>query len=131
MAQPIEKMEPVDRPRGPAKVVPLTAGSSISPHETQFLPTSTIGGLEDRAGRAVAHAMQSLSPALEQTRILASGAFVYLWDQSRTSAKQLRNRTEQIKREHPVKFLYGVAAAAFVLGVALRIWRSSGHEYRG
>ncbi len=54
MAQPIGKLEPVETVRGPAKVVPLTAGSSISPHETQFQPTSRIESLEEQVSHAVA-----------------------------------------------------------------------------
>jgi hypothetical protein len=131
MAQSLEKTDPVDRPRGPAKVVPLTAGSSISPHETQFHPTSRIESWEEQVSRAVASAAQLLRPAYDQTRVAAGDACIYALDQSLDVARRVRNRAQQIKREHPLELLYGITAGAFVLGMAIRIWRSKSHEYRG
>lgn len=131
MAQPIGKVEPVETRRGPAKVVPLTAESSISPHETQFQPTSRIENLEDQVKRAVAGAMQSLRPKLDQARVVASEACIYAIDQSRSIAKVVRNRAVEIKKDHPLELLYGITAGAFVLGVAIRIWRSTHYEHRG
>ena len=124
MAQPVEKMEPVERPRGPAKVVPLTAGSSISSHEREFQPTSGIESLEEQLSHAVASALRSLRPAYEQATVVASEACTYALDQSLDVAKRVRNRAQQIKQEHPLELLYGIAAGAFVLGMAIRIWRS-------
>lgn len=131
MAQPIGNLEPFENRRGPAKVVPLTAGSSISPHETQFQPTSRIESLEDQVSRAVARAMRSLRPKLDQARVLTTEACVYAVDQSRSIAKHVRKRAAEIKKEHPLEVLYGITAGAFVLGVAIRIWRSSRYEHRG
>lgn len=129
MAQPIGKFESVETPRGPAKVVPLTAGSSISPHETQFQPASRIESLQDEVSRAVAHAVRSLRPRLDQARVVASEACIFAVDQSRSIAKLVRNRAAEIKKEHPLEVLYGITAGAFVLGVAIRIWRSSRYEH--
>jgi hypothetical protein len=130
MAQPIEKLEPVETVRGQAKVVPLTAGSCISPQETQFQPTSRIESLEDQISRALAHAMQSLRPKLNQARVVTSEACIYAIHESRSIARLARKRAAEIKEEHPLEVLYGITAGAFVLGVAIRIWRSSHHEPR-
>jgi hypothetical protein len=130
MAQPMGKLEPIETGRGPAKVVPLTGGSSISPHETQFQPTSRIESLEDQLSRTVVHAMRSLRPKLDHARVVTTEACIYAIDQSRSIAKLVRKRAAEIKNEHPLEVLYGITAGAFVLGVAIRIWRSSHYEPR-
>jgi hypothetical protein len=130
MAQPIGKLEPVETGRGPAKVVPLTARSAVSPHETQFQPTSRIESLEDQVSRAVANTMRSLRPKLDQARVVTTEACIYAVDQSRSIAKLVRKRAAEIKKEHPLEVLYGITAGAFVLGMAIRIWRSSHYEPR-
>jgi membrane protein len=97
------KLEPIETGRGPAKVVPLTAGSSISPRETQFQPTSRIESLEDQLSRAVAHAMRSLRPKLDQARVVTSEACIYAINESRSVAKLVRKRAAEIKKEHPLE----------------------------
>jgi hypothetical protein len=124
MAQPIGKLEPIETRRGLAKVVPLTAGSSISPHETQFQPTSRMESLAEQVSGSVASAMQSLRPLLQGVRVVASDACGYAVYQSLNAAKRMQNRAAQIKQEHPLELLYGITAGAFVVGMAIRIWRS-------
>lgn len=130
MAQPMGKLEPVETVRGPAKVVPLTAGASSSPHETQFQLTSRIESLEEQASRAIARAVRSLRPQLNEARMVTSEAFIYASDRSRSIARLARKRAAEIRKEHPLEVLYGITAGAFVLGVAIRIWRSSRYEPR-
>ena len=125
MAQPLEKTKPVDRPRGPAKIVPLTAG-----HQTQF-PSTRIETVEEQVARAVAGVMRSLRPAYEQARLAAGDACIYAFDQSVSVAKRVRKQARQIKQEHPLELLCGITAGAFVLGMAIRIWRSKSNENRG
>jgi hypothetical protein len=102
----------------------------MSPHETQFQSTSRIESLEDQVSRSVAQAMRSLRPKLDLARVVTSEACVYAIDQSRSIVKLVRKRAAEIKKEHPLEVLYGIAAGAFVLGVAIRIWRSSHYEPR-
>ena len=125
MAQPLEKTEPVDRPRGPAKVLPLTAG-----HQTQF-PSSRIETAEEQVVRAVAGAMRSLRPAYEQARLAAGDACIYVLDQSFSAAKRVRKQAQHIKQQHPLELLCGITAGTFMLGMAIRIWRSKSNENRG
>ncbi len=129
MAQALEKKEPVEQPRGPAKVVPLTAAPSISSSETQF-PSTRIETVEEQV-RAVAGAVRSLRPAYEQARLAAGDACIYVLDQSFSAAKRVRKQAQHIKQEHPLELLCGITAGAFVLGMAIRIWRSKSYEYRG
>lgn len=124
MAQPLEKTDPVCPPRVPAKVVPLTAASSSSPYETQFQSTSRIESWEEHVGQAVASAVRSLGPVLDQARLVASDACSHAVGQSIDLANRVRNRAQQIKQEHPLELLCGITAGAFVLGMAVRIWRS-------
>jgi len=130
MPQPLEKIDPVDRPRGPAQVVPLTAASSISPRETQS-PSTRIETVEEQVIHAVAGAMRSLRPGYEELRLVAGDACIYVLDQSFKVAKRLQKQAQQIKQEHPVELLFGITVGAFVLGMAIRIWRSKSYEYRG
>jgi hypothetical protein len=129
MPQPLEKMDPVDRPRRPAKVVPLTAASSVSPPETQS-PSTRIETVEEQVIRAVAGAMRSLRPGYEEVRLVAADACIYVLDQSFKVAKRVRKQARQVKQEHPLELLCGIPVGAFVLGMAIRIWRSKSYEYR-
>jgi hypothetical protein len=129
MAQPIEKTDPVDRPRGPAKVVPLTVTPSTNLPETPFPSTRTETG-EEQVMRAVADATRSLRPAYNQARLVVGDACIYVLDQSFKVAKRVRKQAQQIKQEHPLELLCGITAGAFVLGMAIRIWRSKSYEYR-
>jgi hypothetical protein len=122
MAQPIEKADPIDMPRGSAKVVLLPA--STASQETPFEPTTRVEGLQDQVASTFASTIRSLRPAFEQARVATSDACVYVFDESRDAINRMRNRVEQIKQEHPLELLYGITAGAFVLGMALRIWRA-------
>ncbi len=43
---------------------------------------------------------------------------------ARDKAAQARNRAAQLSHDYPLHVIAGVAGVGFVLGVALRIWRS-------
>jgi hypothetical protein len=60
-----------------------------------------------------------------RTREDASSAAAELKENARQKAYQARSRAQYYAREFPLEFLAGVAGVAFVLGFALRIWRSS------
>lgn len=124
MAQPVEKVQPVDQPRGPAKVVPLATGSPMVPHDARSRPNSRVESWEERAGQAIAGFARSLGPAFVQARVVAGDACLYGLDQSFRIAKRVRKQAQQIKREHPLELLYGITAGAFALGLAIRVWRS-------
>ena len=44
---------------------------------------------------------------------------------ARESVDLARNRTKRLARENPVELIAAAFGAAFLLGVALRIWRSN------
>jgi ElaB/YqjD/DUF883 family membrane-anchored ribosome-binding protein len=65
-------------------------------------------GFKQQAGRA--------QDAVRRARI-------QLADTARTAIERIRRAAH----ERPLHFVAGIAGAAFVLGVALRIWRSKQH----
>lgn len=46
-------------------------------------------------------------------------------ENARQKVQEARTRADYLAHEYPLEFILGVGAAAFVLGFALRIWRSS------
>ena len=65
--------------------------------------------------------------------LLESGSRVVLrsWDSTQRAVSNVTRRTAEtirrLKRDRPLEIIAGVAGAAFLLGVGLRIWRSR-HE---
>jgi len=72
---------------------------------------------------------QSPGPASNKIDELRSNAACRL-DALRSRAQErmqlLRNRAERLQRERPLELIAGAFGAAFLLGMALRIWRSNG-----
>ena len=68
---------------------------------------------------------------LEELLELSRGAVLRSWDsaQRAISGATLRagNKIRQLRRERPLEIIAGIAVASFLLGAALRVWRSR-HE---
>jgi hypothetical protein len=92
--------------------------------------STRIETVEEQVIRAVAGAMRSLRPGYEEVRLVAADACIYVLDQSFKVAKRVRKQARQVKQEHPLELLCGITVGAFVLGMAIRIWRSKSYEYR-
>jgi hypothetical protein len=103
--------EPASLPASPQRIGPIPWPQ---PTDAQILRTKTAPQL-------------SLSALLERSR----DAFLRSWDSTQRvlSDVTLRagNRIRQLKRDRPLEMVAGAAAAAFLLGVGLRVWRSR-HE---
>ncbi len=67
---------------------------------------------------------QQFRELLERSR----HAFVHSWDSTQRAllnvSRGARHRIRELKRDRPVEIIAGVAIAAFLLGVGLRVWRS-------
>ena len=50
--------------------------------------------------------------------------FHHLSDKARSFSRELQHRARRMKRENPLQALTVIAAAAFMAGLILRIWRS-------
>jgi len=78
-------------------------------------------------GKKTVHPRQRFHQLLKRSRY----GFLRCWDSTQQALLDVTHRTNdkirQLKRDRPVGIIAGVAAAAFLLGVGLRVWRSR-HE---
>ena len=93
------------------------------------------GGLELVRGRMADQAAQVSEGASEAASQLpeagsefkdrASDTFAD-WNQAaRNRVSQARQRMEEIKTKYPLQVMFGLAAAFFVIGFGIRLWRST------
>lgn len=144
MGNPVRPLQS-NPPPGPGPVPVTTAPEQAPIHAERELPPAPVergaGPLNEAAERvgilvgvAVERARElprRLSE-LKQRFIIIRGrktedvsvaAAQYRRDAER-KLRQARNRAEFLANEYPVQVIAGIAAAAFVLGFGLRIWRS-------
>ncbi len=60
-----------------------------------------------------------------RTREDAASTAGEIRENARQKVYEARTRAEHLAHEYPIEFILGAGATAFVLGFALRIWRSS------
>jgi hypothetical protein len=63
---------------------------------------------------------------VEQLRDKAACTIDTLLNRAQERVQLLRNRADRLQRERPVELIVGAFGAAFLMGTALRIWRSNG-----
>jgi len=103
--------EPASLPTLPQRIEPIPWPQSTDPktRETGIVP------------------QQRFNQLLERSR----DAFLRSWDSTQRALSDVTRRggdkIRQLKRDRPLEIIAGVACAAFLLGVALRVWRSR-HE---
>jgi ElaB/YqjD/DUF883 family membrane-anchored ribosome-binding protein len=92
----------------------------------------TIGNVVGAAVDRVRHLPQRFGDMKQRLTLIRGRArdqaAVSTTDLSRTAqekARQVRTRAEFYANEYPVESILAIAGAAFVLGVLLRVWRSS------
>jgi len=61
----------------------------------------------------------------EQIASIAERQWLELRENARQRLMMARNRTAVLKQDHPLELIAAFAASAFVLGFALRVWRSN------
>lgn len=62
-----------------------------------------------------------------RTQENATSTAAEISDNAKQKMYKTRTRVEHYAREYPVQFILGAGGACFVLGMLLRIWRSSRH----
>jgi hypothetical protein len=82
----------------------------------------------DRASQALDEIGQRVSAAYERVQAGIADAYERSRWKSAQVARQARTRARLIVDEYPLHLIAGVAGAAFVAGIFLRIWRSSRYE---
>lgn len=79
----------------------------------------------DSASRAMQDAKQQASAAAAEARERAAEVYREAREQSVRTWNRARVRSREIVDEYPLHVIAGVAGAAFIVGVLLRVWRSS------
>jgi hypothetical protein len=64
----------------------------------------------------------------EDVKTRASESMAELSERARRMGARVRDFAANARQERPLQVLAAVAGAAFILGVAIRIWRSSRYE---
>lgn len=142
-----EEASPANNPRlnQTAESIGTAVGSTVREMKSRFRVVkggaqesiwSTTDDLKQRAGETVEQAKQRASEAVQQASSKASEVLdnakeraSAAMDTARAKASEsmqaARNRAAYLKEEYPMQVVMGAAAAGFVLGVVLRIWRSN------
>lgn len=142
-----EEASPANNPRlnQTAENIGSAVGSTVREMKSRFRVvkggaqesiSSTTDDLKQRAGETVEQAKQRASEVVQQasnkaSEVLdsakerASAAMDTVRAKASESMQSARNRAAYLKEEYPMQVVMGAAAAGFVLGVALRIWRSN------
>ena len=96
------------------------------------VPGRVRGGLElvrgrvaERASQATSQVSEASSQYKEQLKDRASEKFADWNDAARRGASQARQQAERIRAEYPLQVMIGLAAAFFVIGFGIRLWRST------
>ena len=87
-----------------------------------------VDDVTDRASQALDEIGQRFSAAYERVQAGITDAYERSRWKSAQVARQARTRARLIVNEYPLHVIAGVAGAAFVAGIFLRIWRSSRYE---
>jgi hypothetical protein len=69
--------------------------------------------------------MQLAASKYQSARAGATHSYRVLLQNSRVRASALKRRFKTIRNERPLQLVAVTAGTAFVLGIALRIWRSN------
>lgn len=111
MADTAETLDLDGTPRRLAQVTP------IRPLEPEPSVATSHTDVADRA-----------SALYEDVKSRASESMAQLSQQAKKIGIQVREFAAKARRERPLQVLGAIAGAAFVLGVVIRIWRSSRYE---
>ena len=131
---------PASSKRGPELVSqaapPIPAGRELprAPRQQEWKDAvqQKVAGVKEAATRAKDTATQIAQQAKEQTSAAVSQVTTRageVYHDSRDKAadviQETRVRARTFVNEHPLQVIMGVAAAAFLAGIFLRVWRSS------
>lgn len=127
--------EPLIRPIVPERELPVESVVVEEPAELNPRLRDTAESVGTAVGKAVGKVREfprRVSEMKERFTVVrgraqedAASTAGELKESARQKVDQVRSRVQYYSREYPLQFLAGVGATCFVLGFALRIWRSS------
>jgi hypothetical protein len=130
MAQTVEKQSlPENRafsaelPMTGARRTGATQEAQIS-SPVQSSMTERLREGRERTGDALIFTKESIAEVYRRAHKCTSDSFINLASASHRIISRARNRTEHLKKEHPLQLLVSVTGAAFAIGMAVRIWRA-------
>ncbi len=117
---------PVDDPN---RELPAEAAATRNPRLNET--AEAIGGAVGSAVDTVRHLPERLQEMKERFTVIrgrvqedAATTATEWKETAREKAAQARNRAAQLAHDYPLHVIAAVAGLGFILGVALRIWRS-------
>ena len=81
--------------------------------------------MQKQVADRIARAPQDASEAAAQLKETAEEKAADLKHGARRRVTATRRQIEGLKAEYPLQIILGLAAAAFVIGFGIRIWRST------
>ena len=120
---PPNRVQPVKPIRGEAEQISsakVIAWKQVSEHQ--------VDDVTERASQALDEIGQRVSAAYERVQTGITDAYERSKWKSEELARRARTRARLVVDKYPLQLIAGVAAAAFVAGVFLRVWRSNRYE---
>ena len=118
-----DRVQPVNLNGGEAEQIPsakVIAWKQVSEHK--------VDDVTERASQALDEIGQRVSAAYERVQTGITDAYERGKWKSEELARRARTRARLVVDKYPLQLIAGVAAAAFVAGAFLRVWRSSRYE---
>ena len=81
--------------------------------------------LKETVTRTTARAREQAAETYERARDTVANAYSQSRDKTAETLQRTRLRSRYYMDEYPLRVIAGVGAAAFVMGIILRIWRSN------
>ncbi len=121
--------EPAIPIRDPERALPARGSTTASPRLNEA--AEAVGSAVGSAVEAVRNLPDRVQDVKERFGVIqgraqkqaASAAEQWKW-RAKARVRSARLRTHEFAQEYPLHVIAGVAAAGFVLGFVLRIWRS-------
>lgn len=129
--------EPVDRTSAASPPIPPERELPRAPrvHEIKQAAQETLADVKESASRVADEAKGSVSRVVEQTKEQAAeakervaSAYAETREKASDALDRARSRAQYLMDEYPLQVIAGIAATGFLIGVLLRVWRSSRDE---
>ena len=131
MAQSLRKSDIPDKPARAARLVPVPRRELPAITEDLRQPSTSVhdkvADAKNRIKNAIITVRSRLSDTYWSGRARTASSYRYVANSSRSLASRTASQVRRAKEEHPLQLLAYMGGAAFVAGLAIRIWRSR-HE---
>jgi len=116
----VQPMKPIRGEAEPISSAKVIAWKQVSGQK--------VDDVTERASQALDEIGQRVSAAYERVQSGIADAYERSKWKSDELARRARTRARLVVDKYPLHLIAGVAGAAFVAGIFLRVWRSSRHD---